>query len=83
MDLATAESMVAPAHQMVADGHAHVVLNCAYLNFCDSRGLMAMVSLARAVEPDGSVTIAEPSDVLVKLLTATGLLDMFTISSSN
>jgi anti-anti-sigma factor len=82
MDLATAETMLAPAHQLVAEGHCHFVLNCAALEFCDSHGLMEMFRLAKAVEPDGSVTIAHPSDTLVKLLTLTGLSDLFTISAS-
>jgi len=83
LDVATADSMFAPAHRLVAEGHRHFILNCAALDFCDSQGLMAMVRLLRAVQPDGAVMLAEPSDTLVKLLTVTGLADEFLIRLSN
>jgi len=83
MDMATADAMLDPAHQLVAGGHRHLVLNCGSLDFCDSQGLMAMIGLLKAVEPDGSVTIAEPSETLVRALTITGLVERFTISIPN
>jgi anti-sigma B factor antagonist len=80
MDMATADAMLAPAYQLVADGHRHLILNCGSLDFCDSQGLMAMIRLLKAVQPDGSVTIVEPPETLVQVFTATGLVDKFTIS---
>src|SRR4051812_16611308 len=78
-----AEAMLAPAHQLVAEGHRHIVLSCAALDFCDSQGLMAMLRLLEAVQPDGSVTLTQPSKMLVKMRTITGVVDQFRISASN
>jgi hypothetical protein len=36
MDMATAYRMLAPAHQLVVDGHRHLTLNCEALKFCDT-----------------------------------------------
>jgi anti-sigma B factor antagonist len=82
MDLATAQAMLAPAHQLVAEGHRHIVLNCAALDFCDSQGLMAMLRLLEAVQPDGSVTLTQPSKMLIKMLTITGVVDQFRTRAS-
>ena len=82
MDMATAYGMLAPAHQFVVDGHRHLTLNCAELTFCDTEGLRALIVLFDAVQPDGSVTLADPSDTLIKLLTLIGVADDFTIRPS-
>jgi anti-anti-sigma factor len=83
MDMETADDMLAPARQLVADGHLRIILDCGSLNFCDSQGLKAMIALLKAVQPDGSVTIRNPSETLLKGFTVTGLVDRFTISSSS
>ena len=82
MDLATVEAMLAPAYRAIAKGDRHLILDCTALTFCDSQGLNAMINLVEAVQPDGSVTLLEPSDMLVEVMHLTGLLDTFTISST-
>ncbi len=60
---------------LVADEHRHLILDCSNLTFCDSFGLRTMMNLWQSVQPDGSVTIASPSDHLNRLLQIAGLAD--------
>lgn len=80
LDAESAGSLVAEAGQLVREGQRHVVLDCAGVTFCDSFGLRAMTQLWLQVQPDGSLTIARPSDFLLRILEITGLADRFLIA---
>ena len=75
LDSDTAGSLDTQGRALVADQHRHLILDCSGLTFCDSFGLRTMMNLWQSVQPDGSVTIASPSDHLNRLLQITGLSD--------
>ena len=80
LDADTAGSLAASAERLLLDGHQHLVLDCGELGFCDSYGLRALHELANGVRPDGSITLARPSRMLIRMLDITGLCDFFEFS---
>jgi len=76
----TAGSLLDAGRDLVAGGHRQVIVDCAGLLFCDSQGLNAFCELRQLVEPEGSVTLRNPSDRLVRILRVTGLADIFGVA---
>jgi anti-sigma B factor antagonist len=64
---------------LLSDGARGLVIDCKELTFIDSTGLNALVSANRAANLQfGTVTIRNPSPMVVRLLQVTGL-DRFLI----
>ena len=82
LDADSAGGLMEAGDRIVAAGHRHVTLDCAAVTFCDSFGLRAMTQLWLRVQPDGSVTIVNPSDLLVRILGITGLAERFQIDGA-
>ncbi len=82
MDAGTVDLFVTEGANRVIEGHRDLTLLCSQLTFCDSYGLRAMTRLADGVHPDGSVTIVDPSSMLIRMLGVTGLTDHFEIAHS-
>ena len=76
LDADSAGELQAEGHCLISAGHRHLTIDCRHLLFCDSHGLNTITELWQQVQPDGSVTVAEPSDHLIKVLEITGLAEM-------
>lgn len=83
LEAESAASLVAEGERLSAAGHRRLTLDCAALTFCDSYGLHAMDQLRHQVQPDGSVTIVNPSDLLTRILQITDLADKFGIAPTS
>ena len=64
-------------------GHTHLVVDLEDVGFMDSSGLSALIGgLAAARSRNGSLSLAGPGERILKVLTITGLTDVFEIFSS-
>ncbi len=80
LDVHTAAA-VSEAIAALGDGRA-VVVDAAALRFCDSSGLQALVqSRDRLVRSGGSLTVEGVHGSVERVLSVTGLLDLFTTGS--
>ncbi len=79
LDTESATALLDEADRLVEQGQRNLILDCAALSFCDSSGLRAMTQVRDQVQPDGSVTIARPSALLLRILQITGLAACFLI----
>jgi anti-anti-sigma factor len=80
LDAESASLLVAHGERAALSGVRYLVLDCRLLAFCDSCGVRAMLTLADRVQPDGSVTIACPSDLLRRTLEIIGVTDRFALA---
>lgn len=64
-------------------GHTHLVVDLEDVSFMDSSGLSALIGgLAAARSRNGSLSLAGPGERILRVLTITGLTDVFEIFSS-
>jgi len=78
LDVHTAPSLAEKMEQASANGATTIVVDAAALRFCDSSGIQVLVAAReRAVEAGGSLTIEGVQGALERVLTVTGLLDLF------
>jgi anti-sigma B factor antagonist len=74
LDIATSEMAVSYVRDVIDHHRGLVVINLAGLEFCDARGLSALLRMANHAEQAGCpFTLASPGPPLVKLLRITGL----------
>jgi len=73
LDGATAPILTEAAEQVMQAGSRHLTMDCTRLEFCDSRGLRALVAICHQLGDDGSVTLSEPSEWIRKVLSMTML----------
>jgi len=74
LDVATAETAVRYVRDVIDHHRGPVVVNLAGLEFCDARGLSALLRMANHAEQAGCpFMLASPSPRLVKLIRITGL----------
>jgi anti-anti-sigma factor len=67
-------------HGLLSDGARSLVIDCAALTFIDSTGLSALISAHREARLQcGTVTIRNPSPMVIRLLEITGLDNELTI----
>jgi len=76
LDLANAGALVQAGQALVADGSAHIVLDCGHLRFCDSGGLNAFLAIRQTPGVE-SVTVVRSSATLRRLLRVTALDMLF------
>ena len=78
LDVHTAPTLAEALEQASANGATTIVVDAAALRFCDSSGIQVLVAAReRAVEAGGSLTIEGVQGALERVLTVTGLLDLF------
>ena len=78
LDVHTAPILAQALEQASANGATTIVVDAAALRFCDSSGIQVLVAAReRAVEAGGSLTIEGVQGALERVLTVTGLLDLF------
>ena len=78
LDVHTAPSLAEAMEHASANGATTIVVDAAALRFCDSSGIQVLVAAReRAVEAGGSLTIEGVQGALERVLTVTGLLDLF------
>jgi len=82
LEATSASDLVADAERLVLQGHRHLILDCVGVSFCDSYGLRALTVLADRLQPDGSVTLAGPSNGLLQLLEIVGVRGRFKIAGA-
>jgi anti-anti-sigma factor len=64
---------------VLGDGARSLVIDCARLTFIDSTGLSAIIAANRAADLQfGTVTVRNPSPMVMRLLEVTGLADRLT-----
>lgn len=78
LDIHTAPGVAAAVHQALAGGASHLVVDAAALRFCDSSGIQVLVQAReRLVGAGGTLTIEGVHGSVQKVLSVTGLLDLF------
>ncbi|MFD3609964.1 STAS domain-containing protein [Streptomyces atroolivaceus] len=74
IDVDSAPALRTRALELIRQGSPHLVLDLASVEFCDSSGLNAMISLLRfAKDRYGSLSLAAPQPHLTRLLDVTGV----------
>src|SRR5262249_13427475 len=74
LDIATAETAVSYVRDVIDHHRGPVIVNLAELEFCDARGLSALLHMATHADQGGcSFMRPSPSPPLVKLMRITGL----------
>jgi anti-sigma B factor antagonist len=74
LDIATTETAVSYVRDVIDHHRGPVIVNLAGLEFCDARGLSALLRMANHADQAGcSFMLASPSPPLVKLMRITGL----------
>ncbi|AWL40699.1 MULTISPECIES: STAS domain-containing protein [unclassified Streptomyces] len=74
LDVETAPALRTKAVDLIGQGYAHVVLDMAPVEFCDSSGLNALIAIVHhARDHDGSLSVAAAPDQLTRLLDMTGV----------
>jgi anti-anti-sigma factor len=82
LDGATAPQLQKAVLAALSDGASSVVLDCSELTFIDSAGLNVFLEAHCSTKAQhGSLTIARPSAMLLRLLQVTGLTEHFGIAS--
>lgn len=78
VDLFTAPRLREAVYGLTDQGHLRVVLNLRDLRFMDSTGLGVLVGvLKRLRDNDGTLVLAEPQHSVQRILSITGLDDLF------
>ena len=81
LDIATTEMAVSYFTDIIDNHHGPVIVNLAGLEFCDARGLSALLRMANYAEQTGHpFTLVSPSPRLLKLMQTTGVARRFLLS---
>lgn len=81
LDMATNEMAVSYVTGIIDNHHGPVIVNLTGLEFCDARGLSALLRMANYAEQTGrSFMLASPSPPLLKLMRTTGVARRFLLS---
>src|SRR4051794_5203580 len=81
VDSVTAPELSAQASRL-ADCTPNIVIDCSGVTFIDSAGLNALIDVHQhAQSRGGGVTVRNPSDLVTRLLSLTGLEEILTIAS--
>lgn len=75
LDMSTTEQLDAAVAERHAAGITDITLDVAALTFIDSRGLRAILSVARS----GAVSLRRPSPALLRLLSISGIDGQFPV----
>ncbi|WP_033825600.1 STAS domain-containing protein [Kitasatospora sp. MBT63] len=82
LDLMTAPALYRRVQESFG-GRGAVLLELSGLTFCDSSGLNSLIRLRRrAQETDGRLVLVAPSPQMARLLTVTGVGEIFEIQDS-
>ena len=74
LDIATAEMAVSYATDVIKRHHGPLTIDLSALDFCDAKGLAALVRMADyAEQEDRPFQLACPSPALIKIMRITGL----------
>ncbi|OEJ29880.1 hypothetical protein AR457_32990 [Streptomyces agglomeratus] len=78
------EALLAEAvGETLESGRRRVVLDCADVSFCDSRGFSALLVARQAIQDaEGALALAAVPERLDSLLTLVGAQEIFTIAST-
>jgi anti-sigma B factor antagonist len=80
LDIDTAPALKANLNRLVERPNAHVIVDLAGLDFCDSMGVGVLVTAhAKAQERGGWVRLAAPSRFLCRLLDTLGLTEFLSL----
>lgn len=79
IDIASSMTLREELLQAAPDGSEHVVVDLSGVGFMDSSGLAALVGIWKAVRDHGSFRIAGPNATVTRVLTITGMEDVFDI----
>nr|WP_310965083.1 STAS domain-containing protein [Nocardioides marmorisolisilvae] len=83
IDVYTAPRLRERISELVADGHYHLIVDMAGVDFLDSTGLGVLVGGLKKVRAhDGSMELICNQDRLLKIFRITGLAKVFTIHES-
>ncbi|MGW0548473.1 STAS domain-containing protein, partial [Streptomyces altiplanensis] len=83
LDLGGEAVLARAVSEMLDAGYRRVVLDCADVSFCDSRGFNALLAARQAVQDVGAVlALAAVPERLQHLLTLVGAEEIFTIAST-
>jgi anti-sigma B factor antagonist len=83
VDLHTASMLRERAVAVVAEGVPHLVVDLAQVDFVDSTGLSALISLLHtAQKADGSVRLAAVPDRLVRMVNMTGISQLLPVHAT-
>jgi anti-sigma B factor antagonist len=83
LDLATVRDLRAAIHQLLQDGHLHLVLDLEQVAFIDSSGLGVLIGARRKTfARHGSFALVCDNDRVMRLLELTSLDKVFTIHDS-
>jgi anti-anti-sigma factor len=78
LDVHTAPSLAEALERVRASGATTIVVDAAALRFCDSSGIQVLVvARERAVEAGGNVSIEGIHGAVERVLSVTGLLELF------
>ena len=78
LDVHTATSLSDAVAGIFDQGVSTIVIDASNLRFCDSSGIQVLVQAReRALEAGGTVTITGVHGAVEKVLTVTGLLELF------
>jgi anti-anti-sigma factor len=78
LDVHTATALGDAVNALFEQGVSTIVIDASGLRFCDSSGIQVLVQAReRALEAGGSVTITGVHGAVEKVLTVTGLLELF------
>jgi anti-sigma B factor antagonist len=81
LDIATTEMAVSYVTDIIDNHHGPVIVNLARLEFCDARGLSALLRMANYAEQMGHPFIlASASPPLLKLMQTAGVARRFLLS---
>ena len=83
VDAYTAPTLRERLDAEISAGHTHLVVGLEEVSFMDSSGLSVLVGgLAAARSRNGSLSLAGPDERILRVLTITGLTDVFEIFPS-
>jgi len=81
LDIATTDMAVSYVTDIIDNHHGPVIVNLSGLEFCDARGLSALLRMANYAEQTGHpFMLASPSPPLLKLMRTTGVARRFLLS---
>jgi anti-sigma B factor antagonist len=78
LDVHTAPTLIAAVAQAFEAGATSLEIDAAHLQFCDSSGIQVLVQAReQALAADGTVRVTNVRGPVEKVLTVTGLLELF------
>ncbi|MGW7195296.1 STAS domain-containing protein [Streptomyces chryseus] len=83
LDMGCEDLLAEAVGEMLGAGYRRVVLDCAEISFCDSRGFSALLVTRQTIqEAEGALALAAVPERLQNLLTLVGAEEIFTIAST-